>query len=55
MDTKSTSSPKDAVEVLFEKVSRMREDLRTVERALERIQKEAAELVQGRNRSERLI
>jgi hypothetical protein len=51
METKFRSSPKEAVQILPEEASRMREDLRTVERALERIQKEAAELAQHRNGS----
>ena len=42
---------KDVLDVLLDKISSMREDLLTVERALERIQAEALELANRRDGS----
>jgi hypothetical protein len=41
----------DSLDVLLDKISHMREELLTVERALERMQKDAVELTQRRNDS----
>jgi len=50
MATERASAPKkDTVEILLDKVAQMREEMLTIERALERIQREALELAQSRN------
>jgi hypothetical protein len=38
------AEPKDAVEIVLDKLAIMREELLTIERALERMQREAGEL-----------
>lgn len=42
---------KDSVDVLLDKINHMWEELLTIERALERMQKDAVELTQRRNGS----
>ncbi len=46
---RASVSKKDTVEILLDKVANMREEMLTIERALERIQREALELAQSRN------
>ena len=46
---RASVSKKDTVEILLDKVANMREEMLTIERALERIQSEALELAQSRN------
>jgi len=45
----ATVRPKDSLDILLDKISTMREDLLTIERALERMQREALELTQRRD------
>jgi hypothetical protein len=40
---------KDTLDILLEKINRMREELQTIERALERMQQEAIELTERRD------
>jgi hypothetical protein len=51
MDYHSTpSNHKDSFDMVLDKICHMREELLTIERALERMQREAVELTENRER-----
>ena len=47
----ATAARKDTLDILLDKINHIREELLTIERALERMQKEAVELAERRDRS----